>query len=65
MGPMKAQIGDKLVMEGKRQGDKKRIGEITEVNHPDGSPPYKVRWEDGHEGLVFPGSDAHIESASR
>lgn len=64
MGRMKAQVGDRLVMEGKHQGDKKRIGKITEVNHPDGSPPYRVVWEDGHEALVFPGSDSHVESSA-
>ena len=26
----------------------------------DGAPPYVVRWSDGHEGLMFPGADAHI-----
>ena len=34
--------------------------------HEDGTPPYVVRWEaDGHEGLVFPGPDCHIEAAAR
>jgi hypothetical protein len=22
---------------------------------------YRVRWDDGHESLYFPGSDAHLE----
>jgi hypothetical protein len=59
---MKAQVGDKLIMEGKHVGERRRIGEITEVSHADGTPPYRVRWEDGHEGLVFPGSDCHLET---
>ncbi len=29
----------------------------------DGAPPYRVRWSDGHEGLVYPGPDAHIVPA--
>jgi hypothetical protein len=60
---MKAQVGDKLVMEGKHVGQGRRIGEIMEISHADGTPPYRVRWEDGHEGLVFPGSDCHLESS--
>ena len=39
-----------------------RDGEIVEVQHPDGSPPYVVRWSDtGHETLVFPGPDAEVQ----
>lgn len=26
-----------------------------------GAPPYLVRWEDGHESEVFPGSDIFIQ----
>lgn len=59
---MKAQVGDKLIMEGKHVGERRRVGEITEVGHADGTPPYRVKWEDGHEGLVFPGSDCHLAS---
>lgn len=59
---MKARVGDRLVMEGNRVGEGRRVGLITEVRGPDGSPPYTVKWEQsGHEGLVFPGPDAHVE----
>lgn len=59
---MKAQTGDRLVLEGIHVGDARRVGVILAVPHPDGSPPYTVRWLDnGHEALVFPGSEAHIE----
>jgi hypothetical protein len=58
---MKARIGDRLVMEGTHVGDLRRVGEIVEVHHEDGAPPYRVRWPDGHESLVFPGPDARIE----
>ena len=27
----------------------------------DGGPPYLVRWEDGHEAEIFPGSDVFIQ----
>ncbi len=43
-----------------------RDAEILDVTHPDGSPPYRVRWSDtGREALVFPGPDAHIEHVAR
>ncbi|NUT34699.1 MAG: DUF1918 domain-containing protein [Hamadaea sp.] len=62
---MKAKVGDRLIMEGAHVGEARRIGVVLELRHPDGSPPYLVRWlNDGHEALVFPGPDAHIEGES-
>ncbi|HEX3335888.1 MAG TPA: DUF1918 domain-containing protein [Jatrophihabitans sp.] len=57
---MHARAGDVLVIEGKTVGRPARRGTIVEVRSPDGLPPYWVRWEDGHEGLAFPGPDAHV-----
>jgi hypothetical protein len=34
---------------------------IIEVHGTDGAPPYLVRWEDGHESVFFPSSDAFVE----
>ena len=60
---MKGHVGDRLVVQGLHADDHRRIGVITELRHDDGSPPYLVRWLDnGHEGLVFPGTDATIEA---
>jgi hypothetical protein len=62
---MLARVGDRLVLKGVHVGDARRIGIITAVHHPDGSPPYEVRWVDsGREALVFPGPEAHVEPAS-
>jgi hypothetical protein len=59
---MKAQIGDRLIVEGTHVGDRRRIGVVVEVRHDDGTPPYRVRWlDDQHEALVFPGADAKLE----
>lgn len=59
---MKAQVGDRLVIDGTNLGDRRRVGVVTGLAHPDGSPPYLVRWlEDDHETLVFPGPTAHVE----
>ncbi|MFE3997678.1 DUF1918 domain-containing protein [Nocardioides sp. YIM B13467] len=59
---MYAAVGDRLVVRGHQVGEPVRDAEILEVRHEDGSPPYLVRWSDnGHEALVFPGSDAFVE----
>jgi hypothetical protein len=59
---MKAEVGDMLVVSGHRIGEPDRTGEVLEVRGADGEPPYLVRWDDtGHEGLCFPGSDAHVK----
>ncbi len=59
---MRAEVGDRLVIKGHHVGDPERDAEILEVHGEDGGPPYLVRWDDdGHEGLVFPGSDASVE----
>ena len=59
---MRASVGDRLVVRGTHVDEPVKDGVILEVRHPDGSPPYLVRWStDGHEGLVFPGPDAYVE----
>ena len=57
---MEASVGDQLVVESRTVDTPRREGEILEVHGEAGAPPYVVRWSDGHEGLVFPGPDAHI-----
>ena len=58
---MKAKVGDRLVVKGHQVGQKDRDGEIVEVHGEDGSPPFLVKWDDGHEGLYFPGPDAAVQ----
>lgn len=60
---MKAQVGDHLLVEGRTDSAHRREAEVLEVRGEDGAPPYLVRWSDGHEGLVFPGSDTHVQHA--
>ena len=57
---MRAKKGDHLMVDGRKVGDQLREGEIVEVRGQDGAPPYVVRWSDGHEGLTYPGPDAHV-----
>jgi uncharacterized protein DUF1918 len=57
---MQANVGDRLVVEGRTAETHRHEGEVLEVRGTDGAPPYLVRWSDGTEGLVFPGPDAHV-----
>jgi hypothetical protein len=59
---MRAEAGDRLVILAHHQGEPQRDAEILEVLGADGSPPYRVRWDDtGHEATIFPGRDAFVE----
>ena len=59
---MNAQVGDRIIVEGTHLGDRRRIGIITEIAHPDGAPPYRVRWlDDDRTTLFFPGPESRIE----
>jgi hypothetical protein len=62
---MEAAIGDKICIHGNVVGTADRNGEIVEVHGNKGEPPYLVRFEDGHTGLVYPGPDAVIVPAQR
>lgn len=60
-----AEVGDLIVIAGHRVGESERLAEILEVV---GEPPderYRVRWDDDHESLYFPGSDATIKHIAR
>ncbi|MEW1914868.1 DUF1918 domain-containing protein [Kitasatospora sp. NPDC085895] len=58
---MRASVGDRLVVHGQVVGQTDRHGEILEVRGADGQPPFLVRYDDGHEALVYPGPDAMVE----
>jgi Domain of unknown function (DUF1918) len=56
-----AEVGDRLIVRSPRLAGGVRDGKIVEVRRRDGSPPYVVLWSDnGHESLLFPGSDATV-----
>jgi Domain of unknown function (DUF1918) len=57
---IQAKVGDPLVMEGRTVGQPRREVETLQVRDTDGTPPYVVRWEDGHDGVTYPGSDASV-----
>lgn len=58
---MHALVGDRLHVHGRVVGTHDETSEIIEIRGVDGTPPYVVRHEDGHEALVFPGADAVVE----
>lgn len=52
-GTANAQVGDILEARG-LHGEPARCGQITQVIGEPGHRRYQVRWEDGHESIVFP-----------
>jgi hypothetical protein len=59
---MKATVGDRIVVVPSTMEHHVRDGRILEVRGQDGEPPYLVEWDDnGHQALVFPGPDAHVQ----
>ncbi|WP_432561657.1 DUF1918 domain-containing protein [Kineococcus sp. SYSU DK003] len=58
---MRARPGDRIVIASATVGATRRDGVVVDVPHPDGSPPYRVRWDDtGTETVFFPGHDASV-----
>jgi hypothetical protein len=58
---MHAVQGDRIVIHGKAVGMPDRHGEILEVRGEEGKAPYLVKFDDGHETVVYPGGDFMIE----
>jgi hypothetical protein len=57
---MKVKVGDEIVVDAPQTGGATRKGEILEIIERGGIEHYRVRWDDGHESVFFPGSDAHV-----
>ncbi|MFF1461357.1 DUF1918 domain-containing protein [Streptomyces sp. NPDC058330] len=58
---MEAHTGDRLLTHGRTVGQQDRVAEIVEVLGAGGSPPYRLRDEEGHESLVSPGPDSVVQ----
>jgi len=56
-----ASKGDRLVVHGRIVGQHDRVVEIIEVLGPAGAPPYRVRTQNGHETIMFPGPDSVVD----
>jgi hypothetical protein len=52
---MQAQVGDHIILAGEQVDRPTREGEVLEVRGANGEPPYLMRWNDGHTGILYPG----------
>ncbi|GGM16168.1 hypothetical protein GCM10010129_70510 [Streptomyces fumigatiscleroticus] len=59
---MHASVGDRFVIHGRTVGQHDRTAEVVEVLGEDGTPPYRVRFEDGHETVMSPGPDTVVQN---
>jgi hypothetical protein len=57
---MDAQVTDRIIVESNKVGGARKSGEVLEVIDGAGGKHYRVGWEDGHESIVFPSSDASV-----
>lgn len=55
-----AVAGDEISITGHSVGDAPRTAVILEVLGDPGHERFRVRWEDGHESIFFPGEDAVV-----
>jgi hypothetical protein len=62
---MRANTGDRLLVHGRVVGEHDREAEIVEVLGPDGEPPFRVRFDDGHEAVMSPGPDSVVQEAKK
>ena len=61
---MKAQVGDKIVVESERAAQPSRTGVVEEVLQVD-PPRLRIRWEDGHTTILTPSAGvAKVASAN-
>ncbi|MFI6877900.1 DUF1918 domain-containing protein [Streptomyces sp. NPDC050400] len=62
---MRATVGDQLLVHGRIVGQHDRVAEIIEVLGADEGPPFRVRFEDGHEAIMSPGPDSVVRRVIR
>lgn len=61
---MQVHKGDVLRFTGHTVGTPEHRAEVLEVLGREGEPPYRVRYEDGRETEIFPGSDCVLDTAA-
>lgn len=52
--------GDVVEVSGRRVGEPPRLGEVLDVLGPPDHRHYAVRWEDGHESILYPGETTSV-----
>jgi hypothetical protein len=55
-----ARAGDEIVVAGHSVGAAQRTAVILEVLGDPGHQRFRVRWDDDHESVLFPGEDAVV-----
>jgi hypothetical protein len=61
---VKAEVGDRIVVEAEKVGQASRTGIVEEVLAPE-PPRLRVRWDDGHSTVAPSAGAARIEPAKR
>ena len=61
---MHASVGDRVIIHGRVVGAVERAGEVIEVRGTGDNPLLVVRYDDGHEAILSPGSDCEVRHAS-
>ncbi len=61
---MRANVGDRVLIRGRVVGMPQRSGEIIGVRGNAEEPLLVVRYDDGHDGILVPGSDCEIRHAA-
>ncbi|MDY0908681.1 DUF1918 domain-containing protein [Microbacterium sp. CFBP9034] len=57
---MQASVGDRVIIHGRIVGATERAGEVIEIRGREEAPLLVVRFDDGHEAILSPGSDCEI-----
>jgi hypothetical protein len=60
---MRARVGDRVVIHGRVVGAAERAGEVVDVRGSEENPLLVVRYDDGHEAILSPGSDCEVRHA--
>ena len=55
-----ARAGDWIEIHGHAQGEPPRVALVLEVLGTPGNEHYRVRWDEEHESILYPGSDVMI-----
>jgi len=58
-------VGDEIEVTGHTVEEARRHGVVVEVLGDDPHPHFRVRWDDGHETVLFPGSDVTVRTVTR
>ena len=57
---MRTNVGDRVRIHGRAVGMAERTGQVIEIRGPDDHQLLVVRFDDGHESLVYPGPDLTV-----